>query len=135
DGTTNPPIERTGWSGDGAPGDGSLRSFLTGAVTQHYTKTLAHQPGVDFRLPTAQELDLTLAFQLALGRTNELDLSQVNLFDAEANVGRHAVLDPPRGRCHLCARNAGPIPQDAGKNGNFDSGPRLSPTANFTPTF
>ena len=37
DGTTNPPIERTGWGGDGASADGSLRQFLTGAVTQHYT--------------------------------------------------------------------------------------------------
>ena len=25
-GTTTPPVERTGWGGDGAPGDGSLRS-------------------------------------------------------------------------------------------------------------
>jgi cytochrome c peroxidase len=135
DGTTNPPIERTGWSGDGAPGDGSLRSFLTGAVTQHYTKTLARQPGVDFRVPTAQELDLTLAFQLALGRTNELDLSQVNLFDAEANVGRQAFLDPQRGRCNVCHLNAGANSQDTGKNRNFDTGTRLSPTASFTPTF
>lgn len=31
DGTTNPPRQRTGWSGDGAPGNGTLREFLTGA--------------------------------------------------------------------------------------------------------
>ena len=31
---------RTGWSGDGAPGDGSLRSFATGAVIQHFTQSL-----------------------------------------------------------------------------------------------
>ena len=30
---------RTGWSGDGAPGDGSLRSFAVGAVIQHFTRT------------------------------------------------------------------------------------------------
>src|ERR1051325_7393688 len=34
------PVERTGWSGDGAPGDGSLRNFQNGAITQHYTKNL-----------------------------------------------------------------------------------------------
>src|SRR5881409_4229459 len=48
----SPGGPRTGWSGDGAPGDGSLRSFATGAVIQHVTKTLHRIPGVDFRLPT-----------------------------------------------------------------------------------
>ena len=75
DGTTTPK-ERVGWGGDGAPGDGSLRSFLTGAITQHLTKSLARQPGVDFRLPTDQELDLTNTFQRSLGRTNELNLTR-----------------------------------------------------------
>src|SRR5262249_41381656 len=102
DGTTVPPNQRTGWSGDGAPGTGTLREFLTGAVTQPYPNTLARQPGVDFRLPTDDELDLTLAFQLSLGRTNELDLTQVNLADADANDGRLAFLDPLRGRCDFC---------------------------------
>jgi hypothetical protein len=53
----SPQGPRTGWSGDGAPGDGSLRSFATGAVIQHFTKTLNRVPGVDFRLPTDNELD------------------------------------------------------------------------------
>lgn len=47
---------RTGWSGDGSPGDGSLRSFAIGAVIQHFTKTLNRVPGVDFRLPTDESL-------------------------------------------------------------------------------
>ena len=58
---------RTGWSGDGAPDDGSLRSFAIGAVIQHFTKTLNRVAGVDFRLPTARELDALAAFQLSLG--------------------------------------------------------------------
>ncbi|HTV18250.1 MAG TPA: hypothetical protein VMG12_06255, partial [Polyangiaceae bacterium] len=58
DDTTDPPHERTGWSGDGAPGNGTLREFLTGAVEQHFPKTLARVAGVDFRVPTSQELDL-----------------------------------------------------------------------------
>jgi hypothetical protein len=65
---------RTGWSGDGAPGDQSLRSFATGAVIQHFTKTTNRIPGVDFRLPTDEELDALEAFQLSLGRTEELEL-------------------------------------------------------------
>ena len=119
---TTPPLDKTGWAGDGAPGDGSLRSFLDGAIKQHYPKTLARQPGVDFRVATPQELDLTNTFQLALGRTNELDLSQVNLADAEANVGRAAFLDPQRGRCNVCHLNGGANFQDTGKNRNFDTG-------------
>ncbi len=57
-----------GWSGDGSPGTGTLREFAIGAVVQHMPKTLARRPGVDFRLPTAQELDDLEAFQLSLGR-------------------------------------------------------------------
>ena len=134
DGTTIPPIERTGWGGDGAPDNGSLRSFLTGAVTQHYTKSLARVAGTDFRLPTAQELDLTSAFQLSLGRLNELDLTQANLFDAEANTGRQAFLDPQRGRCNVCHNNAGATFIDTHKNRNFDTQTRIA-TAGVIGTF
>jgi cytochrome c peroxidase len=125
--TTDPPRQRTGWGGDGAPGDGSLLSFLTGAVTQHYTNTLTRTPGVDFRLPTSDELDLTSEFQLALGRLNELDLTQVNLFDSAADTGRQAFMDPARGRCNFCHFNAGANAQDTGKNRNFDTGLRIVP--------
>src|ERR1043166_1967144 len=44
------PANRTGWSGDGAPGAGALRDFQTGAITQHYTKSLHRVAGADFRL-------------------------------------------------------------------------------------
>jgi cytochrome c peroxidase len=124
--TTNPPVELTGWSGDGAPGDGSLRQFLTGAITQHYTKNLLRRPGTDFRLPTAQELDLVNTFQRALGRLNELNLQQVNLFDAEANVGKAAFVDPMRGRCNACHFNAGANFDLTGKNRNFDTRTRIA---------
>jgi len=48
DGTSNPPDERTGWSGDGSPTDldatpelrGTLRQFTVGALFQHFPKTL-----------------------------------------------------------------------------------------------
>jgi len=124
DGSTNPPVQRTGWSGDGAPGDGSLRQFLTGAVSQHYPKTLARVADVDFRVPSPLELDLVNEFQLALGRLNDLDLTQVNIFDPAANQGRQAFMDPQRGRCNVCHFNAGANSQDTHKNRNFDTGNR-----------
>jgi hypothetical protein len=83
-----PPVERTGWSGDGAPGNGALRDFQTGAITQHYTKNLARVPGRDFRLATSRELDTIDLFMRQLGRTNELDLTTVVMSDARAEAGR-----------------------------------------------
>ena len=122
DGTSSPPLERTGWGGDGAPGDGSLRSFLTGAIKQHFTKTLARREGIDFRLPTALELDLTNAFQRSLGRTSELDLNSVRISDSDAEDGRQAFMDPQRGRCNVCHTNAGANFIDTRLNRNFDTG-------------
>lgn len=122
DGTASPPIERTGWGGDGAPGDGTLRSFLTGAIKQHFTKNLARREGIDFRLPTPQELDLVNAFQLSLGRQSELDLNRVRINDADAEDGRQAFLDPQRGRCNVCHVNAGANFIDTRLNRNFNTG-------------
>lgn len=131
DGTTNPPVQRTGWSGDGAPGTGSLREFLTGAIIQHYPTDLDREPGVAFRLPSPRELDLVQTFQLSLGRTNELDLRQVNLADPGANDGRLAYLDPQRGRCNFCHANGGANSELTGANANFDTGTRTAPTFAF----
>ncbi|WP_437713229.1 hypothetical protein WMF45_46220 [Sorangium sp. So ce448] len=97
DGTTNSPAERTGWGGDGSS-DGTLRGFLRDAITQHFPKRLDREPGVDFRLPTSQEDDVALAFQLSLGRLNELDLASVRLSDPEAEDGRLAFMDRRRPR-------------------------------------
>jgi hypothetical protein len=125
DRATNPPVERTGWAGDGAPGDGSLRQFLNGAIKQHYPKTLARIEGPDFRLATDFELDVTLEFQKSLGRLNELDFTQVNVFDAGAQEGRRAYMDPLRARCNVCHFNGGANFIDTGKNRNFDTRNRL----------
>ncbi|WP_437968099.1 hypothetical protein WMF04_01835 [Sorangium sp. So ce260] len=121
------PLHRTGWSGDGAPGSGSLRDFLTGGITQHFPADMSREAGVSFRLPTEQELDLTLAYQLSLGRLNELDLRRVKLTDPEANEGRLAFLDPQRGRCNVCHANAGANHLDTGRNRNLDTGTRKAP--------
>ncbi|MDX1433258.1 MAG: hypothetical protein R3286_12505 [Gammaproteobacteria bacterium] len=120
----SPQGPRTGWSGDGAPGDGSLRSFATGAVIQHFTKTLNRVPGVDFRLPTADELDALEAFQLSLGRQSELALP-LALNGVVAARGQELFLDNTRGKCNICHRNAGANAflngVDLG-NANFDTG-------------
>jgi len=112
---------RTGWSGDGAPGDGSLRSFATGAVIQHFTKTLNRIPGVDFRLPTAEELDALEAFQLSLGRQNELVLP-LQLRGTVAKRGQELFLSPTVGKCFRCHGNAGAnVPNPiGGRSGNLN---------------
>ncbi|MGH9392512.1 MAG: hypothetical protein ACRD1Z_23150, partial [Vicinamibacteria bacterium] len=97
---------RTGWSGDGAPGDGSLRSFATGAVIQHFTQTLNRIAGVDFRLPTEEELDALDAFQLSLGRREDPSLPMALLGEVAAK-GQEIFLDRTRGKCSFCHFNAG----------------------------
>jgi mono/diheme cytochrome c family protein len=120
----SPQGPRTGWSGDGAPGDGSLRAFATGAVIQHFTRTLNRVPGVDFRLPTAEELDALEAFQLSLGRQQDLKLP-LPLKGVVAKRGQDIFLDNNLGKCNICHVNAGANAVlggvDAG-NANFDTG-------------
>ena len=122
DGTSGAIVERTGWGGDGAPGNGALRFFLDGAIKQHFTKTLLRRENVDFQVPDDLERDLTAAFQLNLGRLNELDLPSVRITDARAEEGRVLFLDPRRaGRCNLCHSNAGANFIDTRLNRNFDT--------------
>ncbi|HET9960519.1 MAG TPA: hypothetical protein VFQ61_38880 [Polyangiaceae bacterium] len=121
------PTEATGWSGDGSPNDGSLRQFLTGAIKQHFPKDLSRTAGVSFRQPTELELDLTLEYQRSVGRTNELDFTQLNLADSKANEGRLAYLDPLRARCNVCHSNGGANFIDTGLNRNFDTFARTVP--------
>ncbi len=97
---------RTGWSGDGAPGDGSLRSFATGAVIQHFPLTLNRVPGVDFRLPTDEELDALEEFMLSLGRQEDLQLP-LPLEGIVASRGQEIFLDNNLGKCNVCHVNAG----------------------------
>jgi cytochrome c peroxidase/dsDNA-binding SOS-regulon protein len=117
---------RTGWSGDGAPGDGSLRAFATGAVIQHFPKSLGRVVGNDFRLPTEAELDALEAFQLSLGRQEDPELP-LPLKGVVAARGQEIFLDNTLGKCNACHFNAGANgdPQifgpDAG-NLNFDTG-------------
>jgi hypothetical protein len=120
DGTTRPPNERTGWSGDGAPNAGELRDFQTGAVVQHYTQSLGRVSGTDFVLPTSDELDRIVAYLRTVGRTNEIDLTATSFSDPRAQAGLATFLDPAK-RCNGCHHNAG-ANVAAGFNRNFDTG-------------
>jgi hypothetical protein len=113
--------QATGWSGDGAPGNGSLHSFATGAVIQHFTKTMNRVRGKDFRLPTKAELDALEAFQLSLGRQREIDLATTNFSDAAVQTGKDLFdgVGINRG-CTFCHANAGANDAD-GFNRNFDT--------------
>src|SRR5882724_9468056 len=120
----SPGGPRTGWSGDGAPGDGSLRSFATGAVIQHFTKTLNRVPGIDFRLPTEDELAALEAFQLSLGRQQDLVLP-LRLKGTVPKRGQEIFLDNKLGKCNLCHVNAGATANFGGGslgNANFNTG-------------
>ncbi len=115
---------RTGWSGDGSPGDGSLRSFATGAVIQHFTKTLDRVPGVDFRLPDDQELNALEAFLLSLGRQEDLVLP-LPLKGAVPRRGQEIFMDDAVGKCNICHFNAGANARLGGQlvgNANFNTG-------------
>ena len=117
---------RTGWSGDGAPGDHTLRSFAIGAVIQHFPRTLGRVPGVDFRLPTDAELDALEAFQRSLGRQKDLELP-LSLKGTVAARGQDIFLDNGLGKCNICHVNAGANadPRIFGANAgnlNFDTG-------------
>ncbi len=117
----------TGWSGDGSPGD--LRDFATGAVTQHFPKTLNRVPGVDFRLPTPEELDDMLAFQLSLGRQQDIDLATLPEFaDDRVEEGRALfqsalTRDGTTRACSFCHTNGGT------NDGDFDTGVAKLPNA------
>lgn len=116
--TVTPPIERTGWSGDGAPGQGGLRDFQTGAITQHYTKNLARVVGRDFRLANDQELDRIDLFMRQFGRTNEITVANIVMTDAAAELGRQRFIAVG---CNGCHNNAG-ANVAAGGNRNFNTG-------------
>jgi hypothetical protein len=120
------PAEMTGWSGDGAPGTGSLRDFAIGAVTQHFTKSLQRLPG-DFKLPKENQLDAMEAFQLSLGRSKDFVLAAIAFEDANVEEGKNVFINGGGqegfgGTCNFCHTNAGALSVALGnQNRNFDT--------------
>jgi cytochrome c553 len=140
DGTTQPPDERTGWGGDGAPFNdaqlpnamGTLKNFLNGAIRQHYPRTLNRVEGTDFRFATATESTDVSEFLHSIGRSDELTLAALTLADAGAEHGRKlfAQQEKPAGMpngtvlaCNNCHANAGATVNRPGLfNDNFNTG-------------
>jgi hypothetical protein len=119
--------DATGWSGDGSPDDGSFRSFAKGAVIQHFTKSPLRREGIDFELPTPEELDAMEAFQLSLGRQEEIDIAALSFTDGFVNTGRDLFISAPTrngiGSCDFCHHNAGATTRNSGDvNRNFATG-------------
>jgi hypothetical protein len=126
-------VPHLGWSGDGGAGDGSLRLFAVGAVFQHFPKTLdredANQDPVspDFRFPDDSELDAMEAFQLSLGRAEDLDLLAMDFIDPvpplpSVTAGLQAFLDVGCNNCHFDAgANVDPASLIGSGNANFDT--------------
>jgi hypothetical protein len=159
DTTTVPPNERTGWGGDGAPGTGTLREFIIGAITQHYPKTLARVVGSDFTLPTVAQLDELEAFKKSTGRRADLVLTgtgALRLKDERAargqvifnTTGNFPILgivgsNAGAGKCFFCHNNAGAgdgieavffgVPPNLTTNLNFNTGVEDQPSRPQTP--
>lgn len=134
DGTTIPPNERTGWSGDGAPGTGTLREFIIGAITQHYPKRTNRVVNVDFTLPTVAQLDSLEAFQKSTGRRQDLVLQGPGALSLKSEIAKKGMeifnnggsvlggSNEGAGKCFFCHLNAGAsdffFP---GQNANFNT--------------
>ena len=103
------PLERLGWGND-AP---TLRDFPLVAIAQHAPKTLGRTAGVDFRMPTDEELDALAAYQLSLGRQEDFSLPTLELSSTLASNGKTLFLDsgdllePGHKNCNGCHFNGG----------------------------
>jgi len=111
-----PPDQRIGWGGDGAPGRATMNEFAFGAVIQHFTKTLSRRPGIDFRIPTQEELDALEAFQLFTGRQKFLRGNNLQFRDARAAQGKD--LFNGQGQCTACHSDFFQTPS----NSSFNTG-------------
>jgi len=128
DGFASPPVFRgsphmlnIGLTGPyGQSGEvANLRDFPTAAIEQHFTQTMARNPGPDFRLPTSNELDALEAFMgsITFPTDGDLDLDRMILYAVSQGADAAAI---QRGRslffgevaqCSRC--HSGPALADA----------------------
>jgi hypothetical protein len=152
-------LPQLGWSGDGSPGtpkfvdldldgvndcnihhdhedaaaDGSVRAFATGAIAQHFPRSLDRIPGVDFRRATDAELDALEAFQRWLGRrpltaeenaaqgtenASEFTILRLDFKDPRVAQGRDHFASGSGARCNTCHGNGGALGGGGGGNNN-----------------
>ena len=116
------PVQRTGWSGDAAAGNGALRLLPAAAVKQHFTRSLDRVEGTHFVLPTDAQLDSMEAFTLASGRLGEIELNEVVPSNAAAQAGKAVYF----GFCNGCHFNAGAALL-GGRNINANTGVERAP--------
>jgi hypothetical protein len=133
-----------GWSGDGASGGGSLREFTLGAIKQHMPKTLNRKEGVDFSLPTDEELSALEAFQLSLGRAKDYNLAQLTFVSPIVQRGK-ILFDTKQNPCTNNTEQSGNpaqcppgqtvvLGQTANCNGCHQNGGARSSTTHGNPT-
>jgi hypothetical protein len=130
----HPLTHATGWGGDGSPGNGSLRNFAVGAVVQHFTRSLDRILDVDFRMPTAEELEAMEAFQLSIGRQTTpvidpnipgfLVFSDTNVTDGQTLFAGMRSRKGTR-RCSGCHTGGGAL-NDVGENEQRANGNEVS---------
>lgn len=125
-----PLVNALGLSGDGSPNDGSLNNFALGAIVQHFPRSLSRQPGIDFRLPTRQELRAMADFQLSLGRQSDPRIDGTNgtpivFADSQVESGKQLFITAPARNgmrsCNACHGNAGALDANGG-NRQRDTG-------------
>jgi cytochrome c peroxidase len=127
---SSPHVERTGWSGDGAPFGGTngsgvtmtgrLDDFTMGAINQHFTRSLNRVAGVDFRQATEQEGQAVATFMKQLGRLNDININGISFSDPGAETGRQRFISVG---CDQCHGNAGAnLPSNPPVNGNQPTG-------------
>jgi len=133
DGFANPPVFRNsphflnlaltapyGLSGEFP----DLQTFATGAVMQHFPKTLNRQAGVDFRLPTAEELAAMEAFMKSVSLPADQNFA-LERFVTTSAQRRGSDLFFSQAKCFNC--HNGPVLAEAtaalgGGNRNFNTG-------------
>jgi cytochrome c peroxidase len=107
-----------------------LQSFAANHVRQHFTRSLGRVPGVDFRVPTTEELDALAAFQNSLTLPANENFDESNRFDRfltnnTQRLGRDVFLGSACNACHggkTLSQSDGRFGTTAGVNESFDTG-------------
>ena len=112
----------------------TLQDFTSGAVQQHFPLSLNRVDGVDFRIPTAEELDAMTVFQESILTVADENFDEQNNFDrfvtTEAQKrGRELFFG--EAKCSVChngpvlATSDGTLGTALGVNENFNTGVML----------